>query len=306
LTWQLACARMGLPPELAVSKQKGSNMSKSTRRRFLQTTAVVAVGVAGRTRIEAAEKEDEKKARKLPFELGLASYSLRKFSLDDTLKMTQRVGLKHICLKSFHLPMNATDDEIAEARKKVADAGIDLYGGGVIKMSKPEEVDRAFEYAKLAGMRVIVGVPAPDVLPLVDKKVKETDIAVAIHNHGPGDKTYPTPESAYRKVEKFDKRIGLCMDIGHTLRIGADPIADAKRFADRLHDLHLKDVSEAAPKGKTVEMGRGVIDIPAFLAMLIEANYQGVASFEYEKDASDPLAGLAESVGYVRGVLATL
>jgi sugar phosphate isomerase/epimerase len=143
-------------------------------------------------------------------------------------------------------------------------------------------------------------------LPLVNKKVAEYDIKVAIHNHGPGDKRYPTPESAYEKIKGLDKRIGLCMDIGHTLRIGADPVQSAIRYADRLHDVHIKDETEASPDGRAVEIGRGVIDIPKFLRALIQIKYAGIVSFEYEKDADDPLAGLAESVGYVRGVLATI
>jgi len=176
----------------------------------------------------------------------------------------------------------------------------------VIGMRDAKAVDQAFDYAKAAGMKTIVGVPEPKLLPLVDKKVKEYDIAVAIHNHGPGDKTYPSPESAYEKIKDLDKRIGLCMDIGHTVRYGECPIRDARRFADRLLDIHLKDVSEASKKGYTVEIGRGIIDIPAFLRALVEIKYSRVASFEYEKDPDDPLAGLAESVGYVKGVLATI
>ena len=131
-------------------------------------------------------------------------------------------------------------------------------------------------------------------------------IEVAIHNHGPGDKIYPTPESIYQKVEKLDPRIGLCIDVGHTLRIGADPVADSERFADRLLDLHIKDVTAAAPEGQTLEIGRGVIDIPALLRTLIKIKYARIVSFEYEKDENDPLAGLAESVGYIRGALAAI
>ena len=254
----------------------------------------------------AAEAAPQGEKKKLPFPLGLASYTLRKFDLDQTLAMTKRVGLTHICLKSFHLPLDATPEQIAAAVAKVKAAGIDLYGGGVITMKTDKDVNSAFDYAKAAGMRTIVGAPVPDVLPLVNEKVKQFDIEVAIHNHGPGDKVYPTPESIYQKVEKLDPRIGLCIDIGHTLRIGADPVADSERFADRLLDLHIKDVSAAAPEGQTVEIGRGVIDIPALLRTLIKIKYARVVSFEYEKDENDPLAGLAESVGYIRGVLAAI
>ena len=282
--------------------------SKHSRRQFFQTAgAAAALATAGsRFSTQSASAALNVNAKELPFELGLASYTTRKFTLDETLAMTQRVGLKNVCFKSMHLPLDASSDQIAETVEKVKAAGLNLYGGGVISMKTPEAVDQAFEYAKAAGMSVIVGVPMPDVLPLVDKKVKQYDIQVAIHNHGPGDKTYPTPQSAYEKVKHLDKRIGLCMDIGHTARIGADPIADAKRFADRLLDVHVKDVSAAAKEGKTLEIGRGIIDIPGFLRTLIEINYSAMASFEYEKDPDDPLPGLAESVGYIRGALAAI
>ena len=96
------------------------------------------------------------------------------------------------------------------------------------------------------------------------------------------------------------------MDIGHTMRSGIDPSVPARKYADRLLDLHIKDVSEANKDGHAVEMGRGVINIPEFFKTLIDIGYDGFASFEYEKDGKDPLAGLAESVGYARGVLAAI
>ncbi|HUT44934.1 MAG TPA: sugar phosphate isomerase/epimerase, partial [Sedimentisphaerales bacterium] len=135
---------------------------------------------------------------------------------------------------------------------------------------------------------------------------RQYDIKVAIHNHGPTDKVYPTPASVYEKIKDLDKRIGLCNDIGHTMRAGVDPAESVKKYADRLLDVHIKDVSAANKDGSAVEAGRGVIDIPKFLKTLIKIDYDGIVSFEYEKDAKDPLAGLAESVGYVKGVLAAI
>jgi sugar phosphate isomerase/epimerase len=155
-------------------------------------------------------------------------------------------------------------------------------------------------------MRIIVGVPNHELLPLVDKLVSEYDIRVAVHNHGPTDKIYPTPESAYARIRGLDSRIGLCLDVGHAKRSGIDPAADAMRFANRLLDVHIKDVTAATEKGTTCEMGRGVVDVPAFLRALISAGYSGTVSLEYEKDEKDPLPGAAESIGYLRGVLASL
>ncbi len=283
----------------------------ASRRQFLQwagtgaaATLLASSGGSGSPAM-AGDKPSAEKGAKL-FSLGLASYTFKDFSLDQTLAMSARVGLKQVCLKSFHLPLDSTPQQIAEAVAKVKEAGLVLYGGGVISMRNEKEVDQAFAYAKAAGMTTIVGVPVPDVLPLVNEKVGQLGIRVAIHNHGPGDKVYPAPGDAYEKIKNLNPRIGLCIDIGHTLRYGVDPSRAAKQYADRLLDVHIKDVTAAAAAGKTVEIGRGVIDIPKFLRTLIEIRYAGVVSFEFEKDPKDPLAGLAESVGYVRGVLAVI
>ncbi len=296
-------------------------MKHHTRRQFLQSAGVGAAAVAGSgvafgqasrttTRRPKTSRSTTPTATtkatppiKRYFELGMASYTLRSFKLDDTIAMTNRVGLKNIALKSMHLPMNSSVDEIKAVATKVKAAGLNLYGCGVVYMKSEAQVNEAFAYAKAAGMTTIIGVPSHDLLPLVDKKVKEYDIKVAIHNHGPGDKVYPSPKSIYEKVKDFDERIGICMDIGHTVRIGEDPVKDATRYAKRLHDVHIKDVTAAKASGSTVQIGRGIIDIHGFLGALYKQKYSGYVSFEYEKDGNDPLAGLAESVGYVRGVM---
>jgi inosose dehydratase len=242
-------------------------------------------------------------AENTPFELGIASYSFREFDLEDTIAMTRRLGIKHIALKSMHMPLESTPDEIDRIASRVRNAGIDLYGAGVIYMTNGKEVDRAFDYAKRAGLRVIIGVPEHDLLERCNRKVQEYDIRLAIHNHGPGDERYPTPESAYARIKDMDAGMGLCMDIGHVVRSGLDPVTEASRFFGRVYDIHMKDVDKAEADGDTVEIGRGIIDIPAFLKLLTTKKYEGVVSFEFEKDGMDPLPGLAESVGYVRGVL---
>jgi inosose dehydratase len=283
-----------------------------SRREFLQVAGIgAAASLVGATSSEAQGRARRQasaapKAGKCPFELGLASYTLRKFDLDQTLAMTKRVGLKYICFKDFHLKLDSTPEQIQATVQKVKDAGLILYGGGVIYMRNEDQVRQAFDYAKAAGMKVIVGVPVPETLPLVDKLVKQYDIKVAIHNHGPTDKVYPVPATAYEKIKDLDKRIGLCNDIGHTMRAGVDPSESVEKFADRLLDVHIKDVSAADAKGGAVEIGRGVIDIPKLIRTFVKIKYDGVVSFEYEKDADDPLPGLAESVGYVRGVMAAI
>ncbi len=277
-------------------------MSKTGRRNFIKIAGLAIPGTFI-TRISSGSPlmiKDNK------IKLGIASYTFREFSLEDTLKMTNKVGMSYIALKSMHLPLDKTNDEILSVKNEVEKAGIKLYGAGVVYMKSEEEVENAFRYAKAAGMKTIIGVPNHDLLDLVENKVKATDIQVAIHNHGPGDDLYPSPESIIEKIKNRDKRIGMCMDIGHTQRIGLDPAKEALKYFDRLLDVHLKDVDKSTPEGDTVEIGRGVIDIQAFLKVLLANHYSGIASFEYEKDGKDPLAGLAESIGYVNGVLSLL
>jgi len=276
-----------------------------TRRNFLRLSGTGLLATQASSLLASHQLSFEKGAG-VRFELGIASYTFREFSLEETIAMTVKLGIHKLCLKSMHLPLDSTVDEIKTCADKVQDASIDLYGGGVINMKSMEEVDHAFAYAKNAGMDLIVGVPEHALLELCNQKVKETGIKLAIHNHGPSDEKYPTPESAYKLVKDMDPGMGLCVDIGHTARIGEDPVEDTRKYLDRVHDIHIKDVDKADPSGIPCEVGHGIIDIPGFLKMLLEENYSKVVSFEYEKDAKDPLAGLAESVGYVRGILKML
>jgi len=245
-------------------------------------------------------------AGRFQFDLGMASYSLRAFSLDQAIEMTRRLGLGRIVLKSMHLPLESSEADAAATARKVRAAGLDLYGCGVVYMTNAAEVEQGFRYARAAGMRMIIGAPNPELLGLVEKKVRELDIRMAIHNHGPEDKLYPTPGDAYARVANLDPRIGLCIDIGHTMRAGVDPSEAARTCADRVLDFHVKDVTTATQEGNTIEMGRGVIDLLKFARTVVELGFSGTLAFEFEKDEKDPLPGLAESVGYLRGMLKSL
>ena len=241
-----------------------------------------------------------------PFTLGLASYSFRAFSLDEAVAMTRRLGLDAIALKSVHLALDSPPDAVKAAAAKVREAGLDLYGCGVVYIKSGDEIRQAFEYARAAGLSIIIGVPDIELLPLAEKAVRDYGVRLALHNHGPTDKIYPTPESAYLKIRDLDPRIGLCLDAGHAARSGLDPAAEAEKYFDRLLDVHVKDVTSADVEGGPVEIGRGIIDIPKLLRTLVRLGYAGKVSLEYEKDEKDPLPGAAESIGYLRGVLDSL
>ena len=274
---------------------------KYSRNEFLKLTGLSLSGAAligpavGAT--DLPKDNDEK------FKLGLASYTFRSFSLDDTIKMAKRLGLVGVSLKAMHMPLESSADDIKKAAEKVRGAGLNLYGAGVIYMKTAAEVESTFAYASNAGLEMIVGVPNHELLPLANEQVKKYNIKLAIHNHGPGDNLYASPADVYDKIKDLDKKIGLCIDIGHVKRIGQDPIPMLERYKDRLYDMHMKDVDKDTGDGSPIEIGHGIIDIPGVIRMLKKIKYSGNVAFEYEKDEKDPLAGLAESVGYVRGVM---
>jgi sugar phosphate isomerase/epimerase len=239
------------------------------------------------------------------FKVGMAGYTFVKFDLDKTLETLKKTDVHYLCIKDFHLPLTSTDDEIATFHAKLKASDVTGYAVGPIYMKTEEEIDRAFAYAKRVGVKLIVGVPNVELLPYVDKKVKEYNFNYAIHLHGPDIKIYPDAEDVWNHVKDLDPRIGMCLDIGHDTRNGKDPVADLKQYHTRVFDIHIKDVTGTTKLGYSLEIGRGVIDFPAFVRMLREVGYTGVCSLEHEKDMTDPFMGIAESIGYFRGVIET-
>jgi len=236
--------------------------------------------------------------------LGITTYTLRKFSLDEAIAMTQKAELKYISLKDMHLPLNSTRAKLQEAHKKLEAAGLVLMGGGVISIKNNEQQIRdTFDYARDAGMPTIICSPEPAALDTVEKMATEFNIRIAIHNHGPGDKLYPSPLDVLRHVKDRDARVGVCMDVGHTVRIGEDPVTAIQKCGGRLHDFHMKDVTAADANGAAIEVGKGVIDIPGVLKALLRIKYPYHVALEYEAHADNPMPGVKASIAYIRRVL---
>jgi sugar phosphate isomerase/epimerase len=280
-----------------------------TRRHFLKTGLVGSTALAGLTvpagMFAASTSEGSDPYHGL--KVGVTSYTFRKFDLDKAIAMTREAGVKYISLKDVHLPLKSTKDQRQDARKKIETAGLVLMGGGVIYIkNKEDEIRDVFDYAKETGMPTIVCSPDPDALDGVEKMAKKYDLRIAIHNHGPGDKKYPSPRDVLRMVKDRDARMGICMDVGHTVRIGEDPVAVIKECASRLYDFHMKDVSSATASGGAVEVGKGVIDIPAVLKALLAVKFGYHVALEYEAQGDNPMPGVLGSYAYIRKALSQL
>ena len=258
---------------------------------------------------QMATAQEKRPGQRMPpetgekFKVGMAGYTFAKFDLDKALATLKRTDVHYLCIKDFHLPMASTDAQIAEFHEKLKANGVTGYAVGPIYMKSEKDIDNAFEYAKRVGVKLIIGVPNYDLLPYVDKKVKEYGFNYAIHLHGPDIATYPDAEDVWNHVKDLDPRIGMCLDIGHDTRNGKDPVADLKQYQSRVFDIHIKDVTGTTKLGYSLEVGRGVINFPAFVKMLREVGYTGVCSLEHEKDMTDPFMGIAESIGYFRGII---
>lgn len=239
------------------------------------------------------------------FKVGIASYTFRKMNLEDTIKALQRLNLKYICIKDFHLALNSSTAERQTAMQKLNAAGITPLSCGNITMQNDEKnIRQTFEYAKDCGMPTIVCSPHPDSMPILDRMVKEYDIKLAIHNHGPEDKRFPSPYDVVKAVQGFDKRIGLCIDVGHTARAKVNPAEAILKCKERLYDLHFKDINTTEPNGSTIEAGRGVLNLPSILRSLQKIRYAYLVGIEFEGWENDPLPAVAETVGYTKALLA--
>lgn len=269
--------------------------SLTNRRAFLGATAALAA-----TRGLSASA-----ARTAPGELrlGVATYSLRKFSRAEAIRMLKELGVGYVSIKSFHLPYESAPDELAAGAKEFRGAGLKISSGGNISLREPAELRPMFEYAKGCGMPMMVCAPAHAILDEVEKLVAEFNIKIAIHNHGPEDKHFPTPKSALDAVKDRDPRMGLCVDAGHTTRTGADVIEWIQRAGPRLFDVHVKDLADVMDKSSQVPVGDGAMPIVAMFRQLKAMNYQGGVMLEYEIDAEAPLPGMIKSIAYMRGVL---
>lgn len=269
-----------------------------TRRGFLAATTAATVARL------AADTNDEI----LGFKLGVASYSFRSFPRAEAIKMMQELKIKFASIKEFHLPYKDSPEELEKGRKEFEAAGIKIMSGGNISLAKNDDADikKYFQYAKTCGMPMIVCAPTHENLKKLEAAVKEFNIKAAIHNHGPEDKHFPSPESVLDAVKNLDPRVGLCMDVGHSVRAGSDPVKIVSVAGKRLLDMHVKDLKDLSDKGSQCDVGDGKIPFPELFRALRKANYKGCVNLEYEINAKAPMPGMIRSYAYMRKLMAEI
>jgi inosose dehydratase len=246
--------------------------------------------------------------------LGLAGYSLRKLSIDAAIAAMTQMGIKSVSVFRVHVPiLLGTPDECRIAAGKFRSAGIAIASTGVVTLQNSEgSMRRAFECGKAAGLSTMAASykepPDRETLLLTERFVREYDIRLAFHNHGPEDKIFPSPYDVWNAVQPYDERMGLCIDVGHSARAGVDPVEAIKKCRSRLYDAHIKDTLAASgvKKDVPVGLGFGILDIRAILAALVQVGFTHQAGLEDEMESPDPIPGIAQSFGYMRGIMAAL
>jgi len=269
-----------------------------TRRSVLAGAAAVPVMSFGAN--DAAGGDDLK--------LGVASYSLRNLPRARAIGVIQTLGTPYVNIKESHLRYTSTLEEIAAARKDFADAKITVLGGGNISL-RENTVDgmrKWFDYARASGFPLIVCAPTPDNVGVVETLVKEYNIKAAIHNHGPEDKFFPTPQSVLKAIKGMDPRVGLCIDIGHTARSGVDVVKSIREAGPRLLDMHVKDLRDFSTSKSQCAVGDGIMPMVAIFKELKRMKFHGGVMLEYEINADNPEPGMVKSFAYMRGVLGGL
>ena len=278
-----------------------------SRRNFVQSSALLAAASVASRAVPSLAQPMPAAGKPSPIQLGLASYTFRNFSRGQMIGFMKQLNVKALNAKDVkdHLPMDPSGE--AAALADYAAAGIKLHAAGTIYFPKDEDDDirSKFDYCKRAGISVIVaGDPAPATLPRIEKFVKEYDIRIAIHNHGPEDKLWHSPLDVLKVVEKYDPRIGCCIDIGHTVRAGTDVVKAIHAVGPRLYNMHAKDLTSFTSKESQVPVGDGIMPMREIFEALIATKYKGFVDLEYEVHADDPMPGVIASFAYMRGVLA--
>ncbi len=277
-----------------------------SRRSFLQSSTIAAASAALVSAVPARAEAIPASGKPSPIRLGLASYTFRNFTRAQLIGFMKQLNVLDLNVKDVkdHLPMDPALE--AAALADYAAAGIKLHAAGAIYFPKDDEADirSKFEYCKRAGIGVIVaGDPTPESLKWIERFVKEYDIRIAIHNHGPEDKFFPSPFDVLKAIKDLDPRIGFCIDVGHAARANANLVEAIHATGSRLYDMHVKDLTSFASRESQVPVGEGILPFREMFEALIKIDYKGFVDLEYEIHADDPMPGVIESFAFMRGVL---
>lgn len=281
------------------SPERKSIDRRTLIRRSLVGAGCLAVAASPIARLVARE------AQSAGLKLGVQLYSLRGFPADQALKYAKELGFVEVEFYSGMFPLNSSDEAIRSMVTQVKELGLAISAHGVNGFTKDDAANRKiFEFAKKAGIKNISAAPTPDSFDSLDALVKEFDIRIAIHNHGPSDR-FNKVVDVLRAIEGKDVRIGACADLGHFIRSGEKPVDVIRALKGRLYGIHLKDFAEMKENTRGVILGKGHLDCVAVFDALLQAKFpsDGALSLEYEENEKNPIADMRECFAVAQSAL---
>jgi inosose dehydratase len=174
--------------------------------------------------------------------------------------------------------------------------------------------DRAPRLSKTAWADMIANIKA-----IADLASSRYGVRAVIHPHAGGYLEF-ADEIERIAHDLSQETVGFCLDTGHILYAGMDPVETLTKYADRLDYIHFKDIDrakfdevmgrhirffEACGEGVMCPIGRGCIDYPAIRQLLTRIGYAGFITVEQERDprnAAGSLADVKASRDYLRSV----
>lgn len=267
------------------------------RRRFLTASAasVALAALPSTARATAGES----------LQLGIQLYSLRGYSRDEALRHAKSLGFQQVEFYGGMFPTDAATEQIAEVKQQVADLGLSISAHGVNRFGTDADANRKiFEFASAVGIPTITADPHPDSFDNLDELVDEFDIRIAIHNHGPRHR-YNKVVDVLNAIERHDRRIGACADLGHYIRSGEQPVDVIRALKGRLYGVHLKDFAEMKDRAEGVILGEGHLDLEGVFFAMKEAEFpaDGALSLEYEENPNDPLDDIRQCVAVAQAAI---
>ncbi len=271
-----------------------------TRRAFLAGAAAAALALPSRGRAAAPRLALSYGG----FAMGIQSYTLRRLELAAALDAVRALGLARVELFTqarvglfrsvAHFPVTEDAAEIAHVKALLAERGIALVAHGVNAIGDAAEGRRLLAFAERARIPTLGCDPSEAVLPELDALLAaHPGVRLAIHNHGPRTR-YAKIADVERALAGRHPRLGACVDTGHFIRSGEDPVEAIRRVGPRVYGVHLKDFASEGAFASGVVLGRGKLDLAgAFRALrAVGFTQERALSLEYEEDPDDPLPGV--------------
>ncbi len=237
--------------------------------------------------------------------LGIQLYSLRGYKVNEALQHAADLGFEQVEFYSGMLPIDSTPEQIAAMKKRVADLGMSISAHGVNGFGGDAAANRkVFELAQALGIPTITADPAPEAFDSLDDLVKEFDIRIAIHNHGPSAR-YNRVVDVLKAIEGHDERIGACADLGHFIRSGEQPVEVIRSLKGRLYGIHLKDFAEMKEHSQGVILGKGHLDVEGVFFAMQNVGFpaNGALSLEYEENPANPLDDIRQCVTVAKAAM---